>query len=299
MRINNANSYFKNVYGTKLYKVGISLDVTCPNRDGKVGVGGCSFCSSGGSGEFSEDKKLGILAQIESGIAKLSKKCSEDVRYIAYFQSFTNTYCSENYLKEALEQAISHPKVVAISLATRPDCLPESILDVLRCFVEKYGGERPVLYVELGLQTSDDNIARTFNRGYDTIIYDEAVVKLHNIGANVITHVIFGLPGESIQTMLNTVEHVNRIGTDGIKFTCLYILKDTVYGTLWEQGDMRVLDMDEYFSIVEMALSILGDDVVVHRLTGDGPKKLLLAPEWTKNKRNVVNYINNRFYREN
>ncbi|MCQ2482001.1 MAG: TIGR01212 family radical SAM protein [Clostridia bacterium] len=296
MRINNANSYFKQVFGTKIYKVGISLNVTCPNRGGTVGSSGCSFCSAGGSGEFSEDKSLSITEQLENGIAGLKRKCGEEVRYIAYFQSFTNTYCAPEYLRKVLEEAMTHTKVVGVSIATRPDCLPDSILNVLQEFVEKYGDDKPRLFVELGLQTSDDKTAEHFNRGYATCVYDEAVIKLHKIGANVITHVIFGLPDETQEIMMRTVRHVCEVGTDGVKFTCLYVLKDTEYGKLWEQGKISVLDMEEYFNLIAEALKILDDNVVVHRLTGDGPKKLLLAPEWTKNKRNVVNYINKRFY---
>ncbi len=296
MRINSANSYFKQVFGTKIYKVGISLDVTCPNRDGKVGTGGCSFCSVGGSGEFSEDKSLSIAEQLERGIAGLKRKCGEEVRYIAYFQSFTNTYCAPDYLKAALEQAMMHPKIVGVSIATRPDCLPASIMSVLESFVKKYSDDKPRLFVELGLQTSDDKTAESFNRGYKTCVYDEAVLKLHRIGANVITHVIFGLPEETKDIMMSTVRHVCEAGTDGIKFTCLYILKDTEYGKLWEQGKISVLDMEDYFNLISDALQIMDSNIVVHRLTGDGPKRILLAPEWTKNKRNVVNYINKRFY---
>lgn len=297
MKIRDCNSYFKECYGSKTYKVGISLNVTCPNRDGRFGTGGCKFCSAGGSGEFSESSLLSVTSQIDSGISKLKNKCKEDTSYIAYFQSFTNTYCEPEVLRKALYEAINHPKVVAVSLATRPDCLPDEIIKVLADFVldTKSSSEVPRLYVELGLQTIDDEVAREFNRCYPTTQYDEAVNKLKSIGVNVITHLIFGLPGETRKMNMNSVRHIKEIGTDGVKFTCLYVLKGTEYETLWDRGELKVLNMEEYFDLVENAINILGEDIIIHRFTGDGPKSLLLAPSWTSNKRNVVNYINRRF----
>lgn len=298
MKFNDANSYYRRTYGSKVYKVGISLNVTCPNRDGKVGVGGCIFCSEGGSGEFSEDRQLSIRSQIEQGIAKLQRKCNKDTQYIAYMQSFTNTYCSPEYLSQVLEEAISVPRVVAVSVATRPDCLPEEIMEVLENFIKTHEKNAPILYVELGLQTSNDRIAELINRCYKTSQYDEAVKRLQGIGANVITHVILGLPEESEEDMLNTVRHVCEIKSNGIKFTGLYVLENTVLAQMWKQGKLILLEQEEYFDIVERALALINEDMTVYRLTGDGPKSLLLAPEWTRNKRNVVNYINKRFFAE-
>ena len=290
MRYNDANTYFKNRFGHKMYKAAISLDVTCPNRDGTKGVGGCAFCSAGGSGEFASDRKMTVTEQIDEAVARLAKKVSGDTGYIAYFQSFTGTYCDPEYLREALEEARSHPKVEALAIGTRPDCLPEDILQVL-----KETSSKIPLMVELGLQTSDDKTAESFGRGYETHEYIKAVKDLKAAGCEVITHVIFGLPGESMEQMMSSVRTAVDAGTDGIKFTCLYILKGTRYEKLWEEGRIEVLSMEEYFDIVEEALKILPSDVVVHRLTGDGPKSLLQDPMWTANKRNVINYINKRF----
>ena len=290
MKYRPANAYFKERFGRKMYKASISSGTTCPNRDGSRGTGGCTFCSAGGSGEFGADPSLPVKDQIDRAIERVSRKTDTDTGFIAYFQSFTATYCDPGYLEEKLTEAASHPRVLALSVATRPDCLPEDILQVL----ERTAGKIP-LYVELGLQTSSDRTASVINRCYPTEEYKKAVESLHGIGAEVITHVIFGLPGESTDDMLDTVRYAVSCGTDGIKFTCLFILKGTEMERQWREGKVKTLEMEEYFDIVEKALNILPENVIVHRMTGDGPKALLLAPMWTSNKRNVINYINRRF----
>lgn len=290
MRFNDANSYFKKTFGHKMYKAAISLPVTCPNRDGTCGVGGCAFCSEGGSGEFATASSIPVKDQIDQAIGKLSSKVPADTGYIAYFQSFSNTYCEPSMLKAALDEAACHPKVEALSVATRPDCLPDGIINVLRdtaC--------RIPLFVELGLQTSSDETAEWFGRGYKTEVYIDAVRKLRAVGVNVITHIIFGLKGEDKEQMIDSVRTAVAAGSDGVKFTCLYILRGTRAEEEWRSGNIDVLEMNEYFDIVEEAIALLPPDVVVHRITGDGPKKLLLAPLWTADKRKVINYINGRF----
>lgn len=287
-----ANDYFKDRFGHKMYKASISLNVTCPNRDGRVGIGGCSFCSAMGSGEFASCALESVTKQIDSAINLVAHKVPQNTGYIAYFQSFTSTYCDAGFLKEAVDEAMNHPKVEAVAIGTRPDCLGEEILNVL-----DVANRRMPVFIELGLQTRDDNVARSFNRCYETSVYESAVKALKAIGINVITHVIFGLPGESEEMMLDTVRFVKNCGTDGIKFTSLYILKNTAYEKLYEEGKIEVLSQDKYFDIVQKALNIIGDELVVHRVTGDGPKSLLIAPMWTANKRAVVNYINSRFKR--
>lgn len=286
-----ASDYFKTRFGHKMYKASISLDVTCPNRDGSKGTGGCIFCSAGGSGEFSEAPG-DVTSQIDKAIERVKSKAGENAGYIAYFQSFTNTYCEAAYLEETLAQAVSHPKVEALSIATRPDCLPEEIINVISRYAEKI----PV-FVELGLQTASDKTAEIINRCYETVEYRSAVEALHKAGANVVTHIIFGLPGETEEDMLNTVRHAVSCGTDGVKFTCLYVLKNTPLEQLWREGKVEVLGQEEYFEIVGKALELLPEETVVHRLTGDGPKNILIAPMWTADKRQVVNYINRRFRR--
>ncbi len=285
-----ANEHYKAVFERKMYKASISFAATCPNRDGTKGTGGCIFCSAGGSGEFAAGPGKSVTFQIDEAIEQVSGKAGTDAGYIAYFQSFTNTYCSPEKLAAALDEAIAHPKILAASIATRPDCIPDGILKVLAKCAEKI----PV-YVELGLQTSSDIGAKLINRCYETCEYDEAVKRLKAVGINVITHVIFGLPGEDEEQMLETVRYAVQAGTDGIKFTCLYVLKGTVLEEMWKAGEFEVLGQEEYFDIVEKAIGLLPPEVVIHRLTGDGPKKLLLAPMWTADKRGVINYINRRF----
>lgn len=284
-----ANRYFRDKFGHKMYKASISLDLTCPNRDGSKGTGGCIFCSKGGSGEFSASGDS-VKDQIERAVSQVRSKAGPDAGYIAYFQSFTGTYCSAGYLERVLDEASSCEGIEAISVATRPDCLGPDILAVL----ENLAAGIP-LFVELGLQTSSDETAVLINRCYKTGEYISAVKALKAIGANVITHIIFGLPGEDKDMMKDTVRTAVDAGSDGYKFTCLYVLKDTALEKMYLNKEVEILEMEEYFDIVEEAVKLLPDDAVVHRFTGDGPKSILLAPEWTKNKRQVVNYINRRF----
>lgn len=290
MEYSDANSYFIRRFGSKVYKAAISLDVTCPNRDGSKGVGGCAFCSSGGSGEFSQDHLLSVTEQIDRAIEALKRKTSKECRYIAYFQSFTNTYISPDILRSKIGEAMAHPDVVMVSVATRPDCLPPEIIKVL----SEANRIKPVM-VELGLQTMHDKTAQWFNRCYETSVFTDAVAALKAEGIEVICHLIFGLKGESVDMMLQSVRFAAGSGIDGIKFTCLYVLKGSRLYDEYMAGEIEPLGMDEYFDIVEKALEILPKDIIVHRLTGDGPKRILVAPMWTANKRNVVNYINRRF----
>ena len=285
-----ANEHYKSVFGCKMYKASISFAKTCPNRDGTKGTCGCIFCSAGGSGEFASPAGLNITEQIDEAISKVEKKAGPGAGYIAYFQGFTNTYCDPVDLAAAMDEASAHPKIKALSIATRPDCLPEGIMKV----ISERASKIPV-YIELGLQTSNDQTAKLINRCYETKEYDDAVKRLKDSGVNVITHVIFGLPEETVDQMLETVRHCVNIGTDGIKFTCLYVLKGTELEKMWRSGAFEVLGQEEYFDIVGKALELLPQHTVVHRLTGDGPKSLLLAPLWTKDKRSVINYINRRF----
>ena len=284
-----ANEYFRERFGHKMYKASISLNVTCPNRDGSKGYGGCIFCSEGGSGEFAQSGES-VTSQIEKAIGQVKEKAGKDAGYIAYFQSFTSTYCDPEYLENAMNEASCCEGIEALSVATRPDCLGPEIIEVLG----RQSLKMP-LFVELGLQTSSDETAQLINRCYPSSVYKEAVESLHKIGANVITHIIFGLPGETRAMMTDTVKFAIDAGSDGYKFTCLYVLANTPLEKMYRDKKVEILEMEEYFDIVEEAVKILPQDAVVHRFTGDGPKKILIAPEWTKNKRQVINYINRRF----
>ena len=290
MKYLSANNYYRQRYGKKMYKASISLATSCPNRDGTCGYEGCAFCSGEGSGEFATKQDQDILSQIDNAIEKVSSKIDDNTGFIAYFQSFTTTYVSPKVLRLALKDAMNHPRIESIAIATRPDCLDEEVMTI----ISEINKQIPVS-VELGLQTISDEVAADFGRGYKTSVYDEAVRLLHNEGIEVITHVIFGLPGETVDDMMATIKHCVEVGTDGFKFTCLYLLEGTRYGQRWKQGDIVPLEMEEYFDIVEKALEFIPFEIPILRVTGDGPKKILLAPMWTANKRQVVNYINRRF----
>ena len=289
MKIITINDYLKNTYGEKIYRLSLQSGCTCPNRDGTKGTGGCTFCSEGGSGEFSASGSS-ISSQIERAVSQVRTKAGDNAGYIAYFQSFTNTYCLPDVLEKALSEASSADGIEAVSIATRPDCLGPETLEVLAGQARKMP-----LFVELGLQTANDDTAEFINRCYKTAEYTEAVRALKEIGANVITHIIFGLPGETRDMMMDTVRLAVDAGSDGYKFTCLYVLENTPLADLYRDNKVEILGQEKYFDIVEEAIGLLPEDAVIHRFTGDGPKKILIAPEWTKNKRQVVNYINRRF----
>lgn len=288
----SANEYFTHLFGGKVYKLSLDGGMTCPNRDGTLGKGGCIFCSRGGSGEFAEPHRDGdILGQIESAKAQVAKKYTGN-RFIAYFQNYTNTYAPVEYLSRLFHTAISAPDIVGLSIGTRPDCLGDEVLDLL----EELNRMKPVM-VELGLQTASEESARRICRGYSLDVYDRAVENLKNRGVHVITHVIFGLPLETEEDMMDTVRHVVKVGSDGIKIQLLHVLKDTPLAKLWEDGKCPTLEMDAYLNLVCKALTLLPPTMVVHRLTGDPPKKLLLSPLWSANKRMVLNTLS-RMLRE-
>ena len=279
------NEYLRKTFGCKVYKIALNGGFTCPNRDGSIGTGGCIFCSEGGSGDFAEDPALSIAEQIDRGRDRVADKI-KDGRYIAYFQAYTGTYAPVEKLRGLYTEAISHPDVVALSIATRPDCLSGEILDLLGELNEI----KPV-WVELGLQTIHEGSARYIRRGYGLKIYDEAVRSLRSLGLEVITHVIIGLPGESKEDILDTVRYVCASGTTGIKLQLLHVLKGTDLEKEYTAGKVSVLTEDEYIDILKDCVSIIPDNVVIHRLTGDGDKKILIAPLWSGDKKHVINRI--------
>lgn len=279
------NEYYKRLFGEKVYKISLAGGNTCPNRDGSKGVGGCIFCSQSGSGDFVPDPSLPMETQIEQAIGKVKSKGAK--KYIAYFQSFTATYLPAEKLEEKLSAAAKHDDIVGISVATRPDCLPKEVLDIL----EKYSKTKP-LWVELGLQTANDKTAVYINRCYPTSVYIEAAKKLIERNIPFVTHIIFGLPGETEADMLNTVKLATECKTQGIKLQLLQILKDSpLYGE-YLAGKVKPMEEDEYFALLCKALSILPENTVVHRLTGDGSKNTLVAPLWCGDKKRALNKIN-------
>lgn len=284
MEYYSLNRYLKETFGQKVYKLSLNAGLTCPNRDGTLGTGGCIFCSGGGSGEFAASPALGIKEQIEQAKQKVSKKIKSG-KYIAYFQAYTNTYAPVDYLEKIFSQAILHKDIAALSIATRPDCLPEGVISLL----ERLNRIKPV-WVELGLQTVHGETARLINRCYELSVYDDAVQRLHGIGVEVVTHVILGLPGETPEQMLQTVKYVGNV-TDGIKLQLLHILRGTRLEQMYLRGEVKPLSMQEYLDILKKCISALPANVVVHRLTGDGDKRLLVAPEWSADKKRVLNAI--------
>ncbi len=285
------NDYLKSKYGRKIYKIALDAGRTCPNRDGRCGSRGCIFCSGNGSGEFAAGRSRPISEQLQEAKSRIQKKLPQgDVGYIAYFQAFTNTYGTVEELEPIFREAIKDPEVVILSIATRPDCLPPDILAML----ERLNRYKPV-WVELGLQTIWEDTAQYIRRGYDLAVYDRAVRALTERNLEVITHVILGLPGETVEQMLATVEYVGRTGTQGIKLQLLHVLKGTDLETDYRNGKFRVLEMMEYIDILEQCIRHLPKDMVIHRLTGDGDKRLLVAPQWSGNKRMVMNTIRREF----
>lgn len=293
IRYNSLNSYLKNKYGTKIYKLSLSSGLSCPNRDGKISYGGCIFCSRGGSGDFASSCSLNITEQIETAKQKVAKKIKNG-KYIAYFQSFTNTYGDVDYLEKIFTEAISHPDIVALSIGTRPDCLPKDVLDLL-CRLNKI---KPV-WIELGLQTSNEKTAKYINRGYSLNVFDNAVLRLHQIGIDVIVHLILGLPGEYKEDIINSVKYVCSKNISGIKLQLLHVLKNTPLEKEYLLNKFKVLSMEEYADILSECLTFIPENIVIHRLTGDGPKSLLIAPLWSTDKKRVLNYINSEFDRRN
>lgn len=279
------NEYLKNTFGEKVYKISLDGGMTCPNRDGKIDTRGCIFCSRGGSGEFSASRNLSITQQIEEAKGRIRKK-SDCKKFIAYFQPFTNTYASVDYLRRIFTEAIENPEIVALSVATRPDCLPDETIGLL----SELNKIKPV-WVELGLQTIHENTAEYIRRGYKLSVYDNAVKRLHNEKISVITHIIIGLPNETEDMIVESAKYAGE-HSDGIKLQLLHILKDTDLCDEYEKGNVTVLTLEQYADILIKCLKVIPKTTVIHRLTGDGDKKILVAPMWSADKKRVLNFIN-------
>lgn len=281
------NSYLKERFGCKVYKLALDGGFTCPNRDGTLGTGGCIFCS-GGSGDFAVQCKDNVLEAIENAKAVVAGKGAE--KYIAYFQSFTGTYAPNEKLRTLYIPVLQHPDIVALSIGTRPDCLGDSVLSLLK----ELNQIKPV-WIELGLQTIHPSTAEYIRRGYPLSVYDEAVKKLKALGIEVIVHMIIGLPGETTEMMVDTARYIATSGADGIKFQLLHVLKGTDLALDYEQGKFEVLSLEEYLDILGECLEVIPRNMIVHRLTGDGAKRELIAPLWSANKKQVLSEINRRF----
>ena len=284
-RYHSLNYFLRNKFNEKIYKISLDGGFTCPNRDGKVAKGGCTFCSASGSGDYAGSRILSINEQFADRKKMMEKKW-KDGKYIAYFQAYTNTYAPVEELRQKYEEAISQENVVALSIATRPDCLDDDVVDLLEEISKK-----TYLWVELGLQTVNDESARNFNRGYDFEVFKEGIKKLQDRNIEVVVHTIFGLPGETKEDMLKTVDYVAHSGAQGIKFHLLHLMKGTQMVKQYESGELQLLSQEDYIDLICKGIAMLPQEMVVHRLTGDAPRESLIGPMWSLKKWEVLNSI--------
>lgn len=294
-----ANEYYRARFGGKVYRISLNGGMTCPNRDGTIGTGGCIFCSRGGSGEFAASALLPVAEQLAAAkkkvAAKLPKQKKSFAGYLAYFQAFTNTYAPVPYLRQIFSEALSDPETIGLSVATRPDCLSSECIALLA----ELNRKKPV-YVELGLQTIHEETARFLRRGYPLPVYDDAVSRLHAAGLPVITHIILGLPKETPADMAQTVRHVVNGRVHGIKLQLLHILEDTDLADYYRSApvsEFACMTLDSYTEILCSLLPLIPEETVVYRITGDGPKKTLIAPAWSADKKNVLNALHRQMER--
>lgn len=284
-RYHSLNYFLRNKFNEKIYKISLDGGFTCPNRDGKAAVGGCTFCSARGSGDYAGSRILSIGEQFADRKKMMEKKW-KDGKYIAYFQAYTNTYAPVEELRQKYEEALKQENVVALSIATRPDCLEDDVVDLLEEISNK-----TYLWVELGLQTINDESARNFNRGYDFEVFKEGIKKLQDRNIEVVVHTIFGLPGETKEDMLKTVDYVAHSGAQGIKFHLLHLMKDTAMVKQYESGELELLSQEDYIDLICKGIAMLPQEMVVHRLTGDAPRESLIGPMWSLKKWEVLNSI--------
>ena len=287
------NRYLRETFGEKVYKLALDAGCTCPNRDGTLGDRGCIFCSAGGSGDFAEGRCGSIAQQLERARGRIRSKTGAE-KFIAYFQSYTNTYAPVETLEALFTEAINDPSVAALSIGTRPDCLADEVVALLG----RLNRIKP-LWVELGLQTIHEKTARYIRRGYGLPVFEEAMAKLKAAGITVIVHVILGLPGESREMMLETIDYLAKCHPEGVKLQLLHVLEGTDLAEDYRAGKFRTMEMEEYFDLLLECLERLPEDVVIHRLTGDGPKRILIAPLWTGDKKRVLNSLNRELERRN
>lgn len=287
------SDYYQQRFGCKVYKLALDAGFTCPNRDGSVGVGGCTFCTGDGAGFFAEKTCDSIPEQLEKAKNRVRSKI-KDGKFIAYFQSFSNTYAPVSHLESLYRQAMEPDDIVGLTIGTRPDCLPDEVIALLA----KLNRIKPIS-VELGLQTVHDETAKAFHRGYKSEVYFDAMKRLKNAGIEVVTHIILGLPGETKAQMLKTTDAVIKAGTDGVKFHLLHVMKGTALERDFLAGKFACLTLEEYGDILKACLKLVPPHVVVHRITGDGAKKNLVAPLWSGDKKKVLNYLNQLLRDEN
>ncbi|ADL53526.1 conserved hypothetical protein [Clostridium cellulovorans 743B] len=284
-RYHSLNYFLREKFGEKIFKISLDAGFSCPNRDGSINTGGCIYCSERGSGDFAGDRRFSISKQFDDIKAIMNKKWKNG-KYIAYFQAYTNTYAPIDVLRSKYEEALEQEDVVALAIATRPDCLSDQVLDLLEELSKK-----TYIWVELGLQTTKEETATIINRGYPLSTFETALKKLNDRNINVVVHTIFGLPGESKEDMLNTIRYVASRQISGIKLHLLHLLKDTPLVKLYKEGTLEFLSKEEYIDIIITAITMLPSNMVIHRLTGDAPRNLLIEPKWSLKKWEILNDI--------
>ncbi|EDS77211.1 radical SAM protein, family [Clostridium botulinum C str. Eklund] len=288
-RYHTLNYFLREKFGEKVFKISLDAGFSCPNRDGTISKGGCIYCSERGSGDFAGDRHFSISSQFDD-IKEMMKNKWKKGKYIAYFQAYTNTYAPIEELRRKYEEAVREEGVVALSIATRPDCLSDEVVDLISEFNNKV-----YTWVELGLQTSNETTAKLINRGYSIPVFEDALTRLREKNIDVVVHTIFGLPGEDREDMINTIRYLREKDIQGIKIHLLHLLKGTPMVKLYEQGKLKFLEQDEYIDIIVKAVSMLPQDIVIHRLTGDAPRKLIIGPMWSLKKWEVLNAIDAKF----
>ena len=284
-RYNSLNYFLRDKFGEKVFKISLDGGFSCPNRDGKISSSGCLFCSESGSGDYTGARELSITNQFNDIKEMMAHKWKSG-KYIAYFQAYTNTYAPIEELKRKYEEALNQENVVAIAIATRPDCLGDDVLDLLEEI-----NNRVYLWVELGLQTSNDEIAKKINRGYKLEVFEESMKKLKERNIDVVVHDIIGLPGESKEDMIKTIDYIAHSGAKGVKFHLLHLMKQTPMEKVYEKGELEFLSQEDYIELITRGITMIPKEMVVHRLTGDAPRELLIGPMWSLNKWEVLNSI--------
>lgn len=284
-RYHSLNYFLREKFGCKVFKISLDAGFSCPNRDGTVSRGGCIFCSERGSGDFAGDRNFSIEKQFKS-IKEMMNKKWKNGKYIAYFQAYTNTYAPIDILRKKYQEAVNEEDVVGLAIATRPDCLEHDVLELIEEFNNKI-----YTWVELGLQTSNETTAKKINRGYSLKVFEKAVENLRKRNIDVVVHIIFGLPGETKDEMINTVKYVTSQNIQGVKFHLLHLMKNTPLVELYKEGRLNFLSMEEYIDIVCSSIAITPSHIVIHRLTGDAPRNLLIEPQWSLKKWEVLNAI--------
>lgn len=291
-KYHSLNYFLRNKFGKKIFKISLDAGFSCPNRDGKVSKGGCVFCSERGSGDFAGNRNFSITKQFEDIKEMMSKKW-KDGKYIAYFQAYTNTYADVETLRAKYEEAISQEDVVALAIATRPDCFNKEIFDL----IEEYSN-RIYTWVELGLQSSKDETAKLINRGYKLEVFENTVRELRSRNIDVVAHIIFGLPKETREDMINTVKYVAKSGIQGVKLHLLHVMKNTPLERMYEKNMLEFMTQEEYIDLICESITLFPQDMVIHRLTGDAPRNLLVGPMWSLKKWEILNAIDKKLQDE-